>query len=94
MKTTGYLIVNSRGLMRVIKGRAGLNWDEVQVKLSLDIPDEFFRKPILEATIEVDKNIIPKPQPMDLIINTKEQIEELTGATINFKVIPMDEDGN
>lgn len=91
MKTKGYLTINSNGSTRFTKGKPNLNWDEISVKLNLVIPDELFRRPLIEATIKVSDDIIPKEQPTDLILNTKELIEESTGAKIEFKVVPYDE---
>jgi len=92
MKTTGYLNVNSRGTARFTKNRVGLDWNEIAIKVNIDIPDEFFERPVLEAKIEVDKELIPKPQPFDLILKSKDLIEESTGAKINFSVVPYEED--
>ena len=91
MKCSGYLNIKSNGSVRFTKSRIGLDWNEIAVKVSLDIPDELFKRLILEAKIEVGKDIVPKPQPVELILNTKELIEESTGAKINFKVVPYEE---
>ena len=91
MKCDGYLTVNSRGSAKFSKTKLGLNWDELSIKVSFDIPVDLFRIPLIEAKITVSKDIIPKPQPVDLILNTKDLIEQSTGAKINFTVIPFDE---
>jgi len=92
MKCTGYLNINSRGTARFTKSRIGLDWDEIAIKVTIDIPNEMFARPILEASIEVGKEIIPKPQPFDLILKTKDLIEESTGVKINFSVVPYDDE--
>lgn len=92
MKCEGYLTINSRGACKFTKNRTGLKWNEISMKLSIAIPDELFRRPILSATIEVGKDIIPKPQPFDLILNTKDLIEQSTGAKIEFQVKPYEEE--
>lgn len=94
MKCNGYLTVNSRGTARFTKTRCGLNWNEIAIKVNFEIPDKLFERPMIEATIEISKDIIPKPQPVKLILNTKELIEESTGAKVNFKVLPYDEDNS
>lgn len=88
----GYLNIKSNGACRFTKGRAGLDWNEIAMRISMDIPQELFRRPLLEARIEVSKDLIPKPQPTELILKTKDLIEESTGAKIEFTVIPYDED--
>jgi hypothetical protein len=92
MKVEGYLIIKSNSSMRVTKSRVGLDWNEICMKLNLNIPDELFQRPTLEAKIEVSKDILPKPQPTELILNTKELIEQSTGAKINLVVVPYNED--
>ena len=92
MKCNGYLSVNSRGTTRFTKTRCGLNWDEISIKISMDIPDKLFERPLIEAKIQVSKDIIPKAQPVELILNTKELIEQSTGAKIEFS-IKKQEDG-
>lgn len=62
------------------------------MRVSFDIPNELFQRPLLEAKIEVSKDLIPKPQPCELILNTKNLIEESTGAKINFSIVPYEDD--
>lgn len=91
MKCIGYLTINNRGTAKFTKNRPGLDWNEISVKVNFDIPDELFRRPLIEAKLEVSKNIIPRPQPIEAIINTKELIEESTGVHVDFKVLPYEE---
>ena len=92
MKTTGYLNIKSSGSARFTKNKGGLDWNEIAIKIHIEIPDELFRRPLIEAKIEVSKDIVPKPQPTELILNTKDLIEESTGAKINFKVLPYEDE--
>jgi hypothetical protein len=92
MKVEGYLTTNKRGSARFTKTKTTLNWDEISIKISFVIPDELFQRPTIEAKLEVSSDVIPKPQPVEAIINTKELIEQSTGAKINFSVVPYDED--
>lgn len=92
MKTRAYLRINSRGSVKVTKSPTGLDWDEIAIMLSLDVPDALFQRPLLEAKIEVGNDVIPKPQPMELILNSRELIEQSTGAKIDFSVVPYEEE--
>lgn len=97
MKINGYLNIKDNGTARFTKKRTGLDWNEIAIKISVDIPNELFRRPIIEAKIEVSNSVLPKHQPVELIINTKDLIEQSTGAKINFSVIPyekLNEDKN
>lgn len=87
MRVNGFLTVNSRGTARFTKNKSGLNWDEISVQLVLDIPNELFKRPLIQANLVIDPKIVPKPQPVEAILNTKELIEESTGAKIVFQVL-------
>lgn len=92
MKCEGYLTVNSRGSARFTKTRCGLAWDELSIKINMNVPDKLFERPLIEANIEISKDIVPKPQPTEIILNTKELIEESTGAKIEFVIKPYNEE--
>ena len=93
MKETAYLIIGRTGIRGVRKTRPGLKWDEVAMKINLDIPDVLFQRPHIEAKIIVDpEKIQPNQINPDLILNTKDLIEQQTGAKIDFKVIPMEQE--
>lgn len=88
MKRESYLIINKNGIVGHRKTKPQLNWNEIAVKIVLDIPDELFTRPHLEATIRVDKNkITPNQINPDIILNTKNLIEQQTGARIDMRVI-------
>lgn len=88
MKEESYLIIGRTGIRGVRKSKPRLSWDEIAVRVILDIPNVLFERPQLEATIRVDEeSVMPEKIFPDLIINTKELIEQQTGAKIDFKVI-------
>ena len=89
MKKTGYLILNKNGIVRSTKNRPGLDWNEICCKVTIDIPDELFKRPTLEAVLKITDvpNTVYNPE---LIINTKELIEQQTGAKIDFKIVPYE----
>jgi len=90
-----FLIIGRNGINGVRKSKPKLRWDEIAMKIHLDVPDELFDRPQLEATISVDpEKITPNTINPDLILNTKDLIEQAAGVKIDFKVIPMDKDEN
>lgn len=91
MRTINWLIINKNGIKGIRKSKPDLAYDEIAVKIILDIPKELFERPQLEATIKVEDipNNAYKP---DIILNTAELIEQQTGAKIDFKVITPEED--
>jgi hypothetical protein len=86
MKENAYLVIGRNGIRGVRKTMPGLNWDEICCKIHLDIPKELFDRPLLQATIRV-KDVPAVDFNPEIIINTKELIEQQTGAKIEFKVI-------
>jgi hypothetical protein len=70
MKVDGYLNIKSNGTIRFTKSKIGLGLDEISMKISFDIPNELFKRPLLQANVFISKDIIPKSQPIDInIIN-------------------------
>ncbi|GAB3927780.1 hypothetical protein [Larkinella terrae] len=87
MKTSFYLIVNSNGTVRTVKNRPGLDFNEVSVQVSLQLPDALFRKPQLQATITVpDESVQPIVIEPDVQNNIKDAIEQATGLEIKLTV--------
>lgn len=92
MKVSNWLVINKNGVKSVRKSKPALDWDEIAIKVNLDIPNELFQRPTLEATVQVTDvpNNAYKP---DVILNTVDLIEQQTGAKINFTVQPVAEEG-
>lgn len=90
MKEISYLIIGKNGVRGVRKTKPSLGWDEIACKINLDVPDELFRRPHIEAILKIEDiaNTVYNPE---IIINTKELIEQQTGVKVNFKVIPYEE---
>ncbi len=91
MKITNWLIINKNGIRGTRKTKPDLAYDEIAVKIILDIPKEIFERPQIEATIKIDEMPNNEYKP-DLIINTKELIEQQTGAKIDFKILPVEKE--
>ena len=54
MKTNGYLVIGSNGSTRFVKNKVGLSWNEILIKVSIEIPDSVFSRPLLEANIKLE----------------------------------------
>lgn len=85
MKINQWLAINKNGITKVKKTKPALNWDEIAIKILLEIPDELFRRPIIDAHLEI-KDVPNNAYNPEIIVNTKELIEQQTGAKINFTV--------
>lgn len=91
MKVSNWLIINKNGVKAVRKTRPFLEWDEISVKLNLEIPNELFDRPTIEASIEV-KDVPNNAYRPEIVLDTVELIEQQTGAKINFRVLPAEEE--
>ena len=91
MILTNWLVVNKNGVKSVRKQKPSLDWDEVAVKLNIDVPKELFERPTLEASLVVSE-IPNNAYHPDVILDTVDLIEQQTGAKINFTVSTVIED--
>lgn len=89
MKTESWLVINKNGVKKTLKQKPSLEWDELAVKIHLDIPNELFRRPTLEATLTV-ADVPNNAYCPDVVVNTAELIEQQTGAKIDFRVVQDD----
>lgn len=91
-----YLVVSERGSMRVLKSVPALNWDEIAIKMKLDIPDEIFKRPQLSASIKIPKDVVlTKVIEADIVDNIKEIFKAGTDLNINLTIVDSEdkEDG-
>ena len=85
MKLQCHLTVNKNGSVRVSKGKPDLSWDEVSVKINMELPDMLFKKPQLEASIIVPEDAaIPKQIDVDVQDNIINSIKEITGMEVKL----------
>ena len=52
MKTEAWLTINNRGSLKITKGKPSLNWNEVSLKLCLELPDSVFKQRERKRTLE------------------------------------------
>ncbi len=88
MKVKKWLTINSRGIARLTQGKPNIDGDEVSILLDVNLPDELFRKPRLEAKIDIPKEAAgPDILNSEVVENVKEAIEQATGLTFSINVI-------
>ena len=93
METDCWLIIGKNGGIKLRRSKGSMSMTEVAVKINLQIPDEMFERPHLQATITLDPELVtPNTLDPQLVINTKDLIEQQTGAKIDFKILPVDDD--
>ncbi len=92
MKVKKWLTVNSRGITRITQGKPNIDGDEVSILLDINLPDELFRKPRLEAKIDIPKEAAgPDVLNSEVIENVKEAIKQKTGLEFSINVIKHEE---
>lgn len=97
MKVSGYLIVgydpNRRGKasLRITKTMPGLDWDEIAVKLNLELPDELFIKPHLQADITIPADSVSPPHiEAETINDIEEVVSRELGVKLDLSIIPTE----
>lgn len=93
MKVSAHLIVNSRGAMRVNKARPALGFDEISLALELNLPDELFKKPRLEAKITVPKEaVVSKQIEAGVVDNIEQAIKAAAGMEVKLLIVRPEDD--
>ena len=91
MKIINWLVINKNGIKTVRKSKPDLEYNEIAIKINLEIPKELFERPLIEATLKIE-DVPNNAYNPDIILNTKELIEQQTGAKIDFKLLNVEED--
>ena len=73
MKDKAYVVLSRKGVVRMTKTSPGLRAGEVSMLLSVNAPDELFQRPLIKATVEVDKDAVA---PVEIDAGTLEAIGE------------------
>lgn len=83
-----YLIVGPNGLKGTRKTRPSLKWNEISIKVNLNIPNAMFKRPHVEANIVVKEEALsPIEIKPEILINTKELIEQQSGMKVDFNIL-------
>jgi hypothetical protein len=89
MKVSPYLVIGNKGAVRVTKTLPGLAWNEIAFQLHLQIPDELFKKPRLEAKIVVpDSAVRPAKVSAQVMDDIAEAVRKQTGIEVRLWVEP------
>lgn len=95
----GYLIVKKSGrkygtcVARWSTKKPALKSDEVAVKIGMEMPDEVFIKPQLQATIKVPSSAVSKPViSAEIQDNIREAVMRSTGVDLTITVFDTNEE--
>lgn len=88
MKVQKWITVNSKGGCRLTASRPGLSWDEISIRIELNLPIALFTRPRLEAKITIPDEAV-RTEVIDSVVtdNVQEAIEKATGLTFSISVI-------
>ena len=89
MNATQWMVINKNGIQKIRQSKPDLGWNEIAVRVSVEVPDELFKRPHIEASIKVS-DVPNTAYDADIVVNTKELIEQQTGAKIDFKIVHDD----
>lgn len=88
MKTTCYLVVNSKGSVRALKSQPNLNWDEISIGVNIELPDSLFRKPQISGKIVVkEEDVTPFEINAEIQNNIAEAVKEHAGVDVKFEIV-------
>jgi len=98
MKIKRYLVVgkqpNKAPNARLTVSSPSLDSHEVAVLINLDIPDELFTKPQLQASITVPVDSVTAPTiDAEVIDNIQETVSKAIGVDLSISVISNDAKG-
>jgi hypothetical protein len=92
MKIKKWLTISANKSARLTHGQPSVDPNEVSILLEVNVPDELFRKPRLEATINIPIEAAgPDCLSSDVVENVKEAIKTSTGLTFSVNVIKEEE---
>ena len=91
MKTKNWLIINKNGIHGIRKSKPRLNWNEIAMCVELNVPNELFERPTIAAKLEIKDVPLLEFNPQ-VIVDTKELVEQQTGAKIDFTVVYQKEE--
>lgn len=90
MKVNFWLITKSNGSIRTVKNRPSMDWDEVAIKVNLDIPNEMFQRPTLSASIKIDH--APKLEIEAETVNNIQEVLKHEGIDVKLTIVPLEEE--
>ncbi len=95
MKVKQWLIVNSRGSVRVRTTKPAMKWNEIALLLEVNLPDALFRRPRLEAKVTIPEEAAgTETINANVVENVREAIESATGLNFDISVIKHEEEGD
>jgi len=92
MNVKKWLTITSRGCARLTQSPPSVRANEISIRLEINLPNELFRKPRLEAKIDIPKEAAgPDCMNSEVVENVQEAIKQATGLEFSINVIKPEE---
>lgn len=93
MKITCWLAVTENGGVKSRKNKPDVRANEIPIRLDLDIPDELFQRPVLQANVKVPKeSYMQQPITAEVADNIEDIIRQKTGLEFSVTVNHREEE--
>lgn len=88
-----YLIINYRGNVRLAEREPKMMGNEVALRLAIELPNQLFVRPILEASMKVPAEAVPKTKINTTVTdNIQKIIKEAIGLNMVVSIIEQPKD--
>ncbi len=93
METEFFLIINSSGGARVAKRPPSLGHDEISMRMNVELPDQMFRRPMLQANITIPTNVVqPNIINTEMVDNVERVIRETTNLDFRVRLVDYEDE--
>lgn len=76
---------------KVSKGKPGVDWNEIAMRLEINLPDALFSKPALEAVVTIPESVVMTPTiQSETVLNVQSAIETATGMEVRISLVPQE----
>lgn len=88
-----YLIINHRGNVRLAQREPTMSGNEIALRLELELPNELFKRPTLQAYMKVPSEAVPRTKITAAITdNVQKIIKEATGLNMVVSIVEQPKD--
>jgi len=88
MKVIKWVTIGSGGATRLTTSKPKTSPFEISMLLEINIPDEIFLRPHLEAKIDIPQDAVgPQTITTEVVENMQDAIQSATGLTLSINVV-------
>lgn len=86
MKVNGFLVIGENKSCRFVKTKPSLEWSEIAISLTVNVPDDVFKRPAIHAEITISEDQIATRKILADTVN-KVQDALMQTAGIELRII-------